>query len=62
MGISAILPRMASPVLKTFLTLSVVNFPHTLVKSDLSVILISPADPTRIRPLNIVEVGNTNGN
>jgi len=57
--IQAIEPALASPVLKSPLTLHVNNWIHSLVKADLSVTLIGVDHPEWIEPLNIVEISNT---
>lgn len=59
MQVVSITPNIASPVLKSNLTLKVSGFPGTLVKEDLSVRLISTTDPTLVRPLNVIDVDNS---
>lgn len=50
-------PNSVSPVLKRVLTILVRDYPQTLDKSDIDVILQSQKDPTLLRPINIVEIG-----
>jgi|LauGreDrversion4_2_1035121.scaffolds.fasta_scaffold112701_3 hypothetical protein len=59
--VTDIVPNMASPVLKSLLTINLTNIGFTLTKDDLSVMLIDQQDPTNVRHLNIVKIDNTNG-
>lgn len=61
-AVSSLVPSMASPVLKQLLTLNVINNINTLSYSDLSVMLVSVSNPHYTRPLNVVNISNTNGN
>jgi hypothetical protein len=51
---------LASPVLKSNLTINVVNFPDTLTKSDLRASLVLSTDPSKVRPLNIIDIDDVN--
>jgi hypothetical protein len=50
-------PASISPVLKRVLTILVRDYPTTLDKNDIDVILQSQKDPNLLRPINIVEIG-----
>lgn len=50
-------PNSVSPVLKRILTIIVRDYPYTLDKNDIDVILQSQKDPSLLRPINIVEIG-----
>jgi hypothetical protein len=60
MTVNDIVPSIASPVLKTNLTMTIANFPATLTKSDLSANLVLQTDTTKVRPLNIIDIDNVN--
>jgi hypothetical protein len=60
--VTDVVPNMASPVLKSILTIHLTNIGFTLTHDDLSVMLIDQQDPTNFRHLNIVKIDNTNGN
>jgi len=49
-------------VLKGILTLSVTNYPYTLVQSDLEVSIVSQSNSSLVRYINVIEVGNDSGN
>ena len=61
-SISAITPNSVSPVLKQILTLSVASFTGTLDIDDLSVYAVATTNPSIVRYINVVEVGNDSGN
>ena len=60
--ITSITPNSVSPVLKNIITLNVSHFLDILVPSDLSVSVISTTNTTLVRFINVIEVGNDNGN
>jgi hypothetical protein len=49
-------------VLKGILTLSVTNYPYTLVQSDIEVSIVSQSNSSLVRYINVIEVGNDSGN
>ena len=53
----SVTPASVSPVLKRVLTILVRDYPATLDKNDIDVILQSQKDPSLLRPINIVEIG-----
>jgi hypothetical protein len=53
----SVTPASISPVLKRVLTILVRDYPTTLDKNDIDVILQSQKDPNLLRPINIVEIG-----
>jgi hypothetical protein len=60
--VTSISPNSVSPVLKSILTLSVANFSEILDPSDLSVSITQLSNTSNVRYINVIEVGNTNGN
>jgi hypothetical protein len=59
-AVSELVPVLASPVLKSNLTIKVKNFADTLTKSDLSASLVLSTDPSKVRQLNIIEIDDVN--
>ena len=57
----SVYPDSVSPVLKGILTIVIRDYPNTLEKNDIQVILQSQKDTSKIYSINIVEIGD-NGN
>ena len=51
-----------SPILKNVITLYIQNFPYTLSYDDLSVQFVSQSNSTIYKYVNIIDIGNDNGN
>jgi hypothetical protein len=58
--VTQITPNSVSPVIKGNMTLTVTGFSQTLSITDLEVSLVSTTDPTKVYPMNVIEVDTAN--